>query len=157
MYTEGDVAQHLDRAAIEAVLVRYVNSNGRDDFDAMAECFTEDGGMGEGVPEGRASLRERFATIRARTLAMWNVEVIRRTQHLLTNVEIELRGDEANSFCSAFTSIVAERGGMPVVIQRGITYTDSFVRTEQGWRISHRTHDLKWETEGILITKHAYS
>ncbi|MET0830392.1 MAG: nuclear transport factor 2 family protein [Microbacterium sp.] len=157
MYTEKDLEQHLDRAAIEAVLVRYVNSNGRDDFDAMAECFTENGGMGDGPPEGRARLRERFATIRARTLAMWNVEVIHRTQHLLTNVEIELRGDEATSFCSAFTSIVAERNGTPVLIQRGITYTDRFIRTDEGWRIRHRTHDLKWETEGVFVTKHAYS
>lgn len=157
MTTTNELQEHLDRAAIEAVLVRYVNSNGRDDFDAMADCFTEDGGMGDGPPEGRASLRQRFATIRTRSLGLWNVDVIHRTQHLLTNVEVDVRGDEASSFCGAFTTIVADRDGDQIVIQRGITYTDDFVRTAEGWKIQNRIHDLKWETEGNLVTQHMYS
>ncbi|MDF3309656.1 nuclear transport factor 2 family protein [Rhodococcus sp. T2V] len=157
MSTTDDLQDYLDRAAIEAVLVRYVNSNGRDDFDAMAECFTVDGGMGDGPPAGRDGLRERFASIRSRSLPLWQVDAIHRTQHLLTNVEIHLRGDEATSFCGAFTTIVATRDNQDIVVQRGITYTDDFVRTPEGWRIRKRIHDLKWETEGDLVTRHVYS
>ncbi|GAA2848998.1 hypothetical protein GCM10010472_02410 [Pseudonocardia halophobica] len=153
MYSEEDLRLHLDRAAIQAVLVRYVNANGADDFDGMAACFAEDGGMEGGQSGGRAALRERFSTIRPRSCVMWSVDKIVKTQHLLTNVEIDVQKDDATSFCGATTYVLAERAGEPLVIVRGITYTDTFVRSEdEGWLIKNRTHDLIWSYETPALT-----
>jgi hypothetical protein len=146
-----EVKALLDRSAIEAVQVRYVNANDADDWDGMAQCFAEDGRMGEGSAVGPAALRENFSGMRARSTTLMPLDRVVRTQHLIANSEAEVQGDIATAFCAATAYIVGERDGAEVLLVRGITYTDDFVRTAEGWRIKKRQHALKWMYEANTV------
>lgn len=43
---------------------------------------------------------------------------------MLSNFEITVDGDTASSFCACRVYIVGSRGGEPIMLIRGITYTD---------------------------------
>jgi hypothetical protein len=67
------------------------------------------------------------------------------SQHLISNVIVQIHGDEAHSW--SYFQTTAFRTGTP----GGNTFTvgckchDHLVRTSQGWKIRERRMDLLWE------------
>ena len=135
---ESRLSDLLDRDEITAALVRYCNANDADDWDGMASVF---------VAEGREARAKAFSGIREMATTLMPIEHIDREQHILSNVEVSVDGDTASSFSAARVYIVGTRGGEPVLLMRGITYTDQWVRAADGWKIAERKHHLVWMTE----------
>lgn len=144
---ERQLRDMLDREAITRLLIRYSNANDSDDWDALADCFAEDGGWAFDPGAGRKKLREGFETIRERGAAMMSLDKIVRGFHSMNNIEIDLDGDRATSFCLCNVAILGVRDGKDVVLLRGITYRDRLVRTHEGWKIKERAHELAWMAE----------
>jgi hypothetical protein len=135
---ETRLSNLLDRDEIASALVRYCNANDADDWEGMASVF---------VAEGREARAEAFSRIRERATTLMPIEHIDREQHILSNIEVSVDGDTASSFSAARVYIVGTRGGEPILLMRGITYTDTWVRATDGWKISDRKHHLVWMTE----------
>ena len=136
--SETRLSNLLDRDEIASALVRYCNANDADDWEGMASVF---------VAEGREARAEAFSHIREMATKLMPIEHIDREQHILSNVEISVDGDAASSFSAARVYIVGTRGGEPVLLMRGITYTDRWVRAADRWKIAEREHHLVWMTE----------
>src|SRR5262249_39587306 len=124
--TETRLRDLLDRDEIQRLLIRYCNANDADDWPGMAAVYTADQG------EARA---KGFSGIRQMATKMMPIEHIDREQHMLSNFEISVDGDAASAFSACRVYIVGTRGGEPILLIRGITYTDKLVRTPKGWRI----------------------
>ena len=101
------------------------------------EVFTEDAIDDRGrapVPVGRAAIEAMFT----RALRQFAA-----TAHVISNVEIELDGDEATS-TTYVTAWHWNDDGSDVTVRPAdfaliAVYEDALRRTPEGWRISHRT------------------
>lgn len=131
---ENDLRAVTDRLAIEDLLHRYCNAIDTRDFQLLGEVFTIDG-VGDYTASGgiRGTLPEIQAWL-AQALSIFTV-----VQHLVTNIRIDLRGDEATSTCYLFNPLGwAAEGGRTEMLYCGGVYRDQLVRTPQGWRIRER-------------------
>jgi hypothetical protein len=142
---EARVRAVEDRLAINELIARYAYAvDGRDD-DGVAACFTDDAQASfAGVPTGRGG----------RAIAQFLAESMggeRRplTTHRFTNVIVDLRGDEADVESSGV--VYAVRGEPERLRVRGLTYRDRVIRTEDGWRIRRRIHNVSWEAAADAV------
>lgn len=131
--TVDDAAVLADRAAIHDVLVRYCDCIDGRDIDGLArDVYTEDAvddhgwGPWEGVTailDGLRPVLDRFGG----------------TAHLLSNVRIDVDGDEARarSAVTAWHWATGNDRGTADFVAVGV-YEDRFVRTDAGWRITYR-------------------
>src|SRR2546421_1552579 len=115
-----------DREVIVNLLARYAQSVDRRDFDAVAACFTHDiravyndTRLGPGVDKVLEYIRAvaRFPA----------------SQHVLGSIEVEVDGDRATSRAHAITYLVSPSQSGHVLLTRGISYDDQWVRTDGGW------------------------
>ena len=135
-----------ERRAIEAdcerLIRRYVNLNDAQDWEAVANLYTEDARFarpskpGEFI-EGRAAILESFLARPARA-----------QRHVIANTVVEV---ESPAEARAFSVIVlymgdaADDGGLPVMDAKSPlvgTFTDRLVRTPEGWRFKERVGGL---------------
>ena len=135
-----------ERRAIEAdcerLIKRYVNLNDAQDWEAVANLYTEDARFarpsrpGEFI-EGRAAILESFLARPARA-----------QRHVIANTVVEV---ESPAEARAFSVIVlymgdaADDGGLPVMDAKSPlvgTFTDRLVRTPEGWRFKERVGGL---------------
>ncbi|CAN5667528.1 hypothetical protein BH09ACT7_BH09ACT7_30890 [soil metagenome] len=73
------------------------------------------------------------------------------TQHTMSTHVVEVAGDRAHSFCNGSWRLVRKAvDGNPLWDGTG-WYDDELVRTEQGWRISHRICRITWWTGDPLV------
>ena len=135
-----------ERRAIEAdcerLIRRYVNLNDAQDWEAVANLYTENARFarpskpGEFI-EGRAAILESFLARPARA-----------QRHVIANTVVEV---ESPTEARAFSVIVlymgdaADDGGLPVMDAKSPlvgTFTDRLVRTPEGWRFAERVGGL---------------
>ena len=135
-----------ERRAIEAdcerLIKRYVNLNDAQDWEAVANLYTEDARFarpsrpGEFI-EGRGAILESFLARPARA-----------QRHVIANTVVEVEGPAS---ARAFSVIVlymgdaAEGGGLPAMDAKSPlvgTFTDRLVRTPEGWRFEERVGGL---------------
>ena len=135
-----------ERRAIEAdcerLIRRYVNLNDAQDWEAVANLYTEDARFarpskpGEFI-EGRGAILESFLARPARA-----------QRHVIANTVVEV---ESPTEARAFSVIVlymgdaADDGGLPVMDAKSPlvgTFTDRLVRTPEGWRFKERVGGL---------------
>jgi 3-phenylpropionate/cinnamic acid dioxygenase small subunit len=136
----------LDERSIIDVCVRYATAIDDRDWDRLRSCFLPDA---VGVYHPERQLRGYPAIDDAIRTA---VTPLTRTQHLVTNPEIDLDGDEAASRCYLHAQHV--RAGVPGGEQFVIAgrYSDRFVRTAEGWRIRERRLDRWWTAGNPAVT-----
>jgi len=123
-----------DRLAIQDLLGRYSTAIDTKNFALLAEVFTADG-VGDYTASGgiRGTLPEIQQWLEG-ALSIFHV-----VQHLVTNVTVELRGDEATSECYLFNPLGYLRDdGSTEMMYCGGSYRDHLVRTPKGWRIRER-------------------
>ncbi len=134
----------VDEAAIERECARLVLASLRAfderDWPRYASFFTADGVFIRANAPGEPLIgRDAICAALAQRPAS------RLTRHLCTNLDIEvLDAGQARGFCylllyAGDASLPETPAGRPAdSIQRVGEYRDTFVRTEEGWRISRR-------------------
>ena len=133
----GDVQEILDQWAIEKLLKRYARALDDRSFDALDDCFTSDahldytcaGGIAGPYPQAKAWLAEVLPPIA-------------EMQHFITNIEIEVEGDQARgkSYTLNVNGLRLASGEVKHMIV-GAQYIDRFARTPVGWRIVERREE----------------
>ena len=126
----------------ERLIKRYVNLNDAQDWQAVANLYTEDARFarpskpGEFI-EGRAAILESFLARPARA-----------QRHVIANTVVEVEGPasaRAFSVIVLYMSDAAEDGGLPAMDPKSPlvgTFTDRLVRTPEGWRFAERIGGL---------------
>lgn len=146
--TDETVRALADRAQITDTLIRYAEGLDRHDLEAVRSCFApevsaEYGGVT--IPPGVDALVEHISI----------VETFVSSMHLVGNVVIDLRGDEAHSSCRCVAYVLRDRQftgeqqrkGDVRLFMRGLTYEDRWSRRAEGFRIVHRRHVAEWQVE----------
>jgi hypothetical protein len=129
----------------ERLIKHYVNLNDAQDWEAVADLYTEDARF------ARPSRPGEFVEGRAAILAGFLARPPRAQRHIIANVVVDV---ESPSAARAFSVIVLYQGepaaagelpamsaGSPLVG----TFTDRLVLTEDGWRFAERVGGLDFK------------
>mgnify|MGYP001825558589 FL=1 len=139
--------QLADERACERLVMRYTHLVDFGDAAAIADLFTDDGVWRTDQFEmrGRQAIADGFTRRQGVTR--------RQSRHVCTNVIITVEGDFATGLCYLVNyrhdsqTGVAEKPAPADVPKFVGEYHDSFVRTEDGWRISDRYCDMAFVRE----------
>lgn len=126
------LAEISDRLEIQQLLVDYVTAIDSRRFDDLDSVFTEDayidyramGGIDGHYPQVKAWLGEVLPAFA-------------NYAHMLGLPAIQVTGDSATARTFCFNPMVFA-GESPLTMLLGLWYDDEFVRTADGWRMSHR-------------------
>ncbi len=138
--TQLSLYQLADRAEITELILTFVRSLDRRDWDAYADTFTEDG-----VFEIMGQRRTGRAEIGAGPAR--DLEVFARTQHFSTNHTIELAGDTATATHYLLGVHIPDADRPDEHADIGGQYRCHCTRTPQGWRF-HSVELEIWWTSG---------
>ena len=129
-----------DRIEIEDLLVRYCYAVDDRDWEAYRNIFAADAILDDTVTGGIRSGVEEHVAYLQRALSK-----ILISQHAISTVLIEVRGDEAGArlHCSC-PMVVDLGGGKSHVFFQGLWYRDKILRTPEGWRISELVEEGYW-------------
>jgi hypothetical protein len=139
-----DIQEIADRLEISDVLARYASGLDGHDPKLLATVFTGEAVLAyDDLPPTPV---KQFGK-RSKNLNRFVV-----TQHIVTNIAIELDGDRARSTSYAHAMHVGDAPAEPTnpyarfgeSYLMGGTYTDEWQRTAQGWRISYRRFVCTW-------------
>ena len=130
----------LDRAEIGDLLARYSTALDNRDWALLGSVFVPDALCDYGALGNPHGLDEITSLIRG------TIGDLDATQHLVGNVVVEVRGDEATADCYLISQHIRRDtpGGDHYFL--GGRYHDRVVRTPAGWRIAHRTLHRMWTT-----------
>lgn len=126
-----------DRLDIQDLLYRYARAVDTNDWDSYRRVFTEDAVLdysSVGYPVGS---RDEIAT--TFSAGMGNLLM---TQHLISNIQIDLDGDRAK--VTAMFINPMQFPGMDDISVCGGYYHHEVVRTPEGWRSEHLVEENKW-------------
>jgi len=145
----------IDRIEIQDLLTRYCSSIDDKTFERLDTVFVPDafidytsaGGIKGHLPEIKTWLAE----------ALGNFPM---TQHLVTNFDIEIDGNEAKSRCAFYNPLGLPKAkgdpGLSLLFCGGY-YNDRLRRTDDGWRIYERIEETSWTDmslpEGFEVPK----
>jgi len=136
----NDIARELcDRSAITDLvsrLGRWLDEKRFDDTEVLASLFMPDivletpGGKSQGLAAVVDQARRRHTE--------------ERTQHVHTNVLIDLDGDRATVEANLIVTFVPRADAPDIISQVGTRYRFDVVRAKQGWRFSSIQDRLIW-------------
>ena len=120
-----------DRREIVGLAEAYCRMVDAADFDSLAEVFTSDATteLGARGQVGIAEISDRLSEALGKFVS-W--------EHSIEPVTVEIEGDSAVASYSVTAVHVRPPGESPPTDTVVGTYEDRLVRTEAGWRISHR-------------------
>jgi len=130
-----------DLVEIEQLLYRYARAIDGKDWKALETVFAPDARIHYAV--------ERGAELSAGELGAWlarAMRIFKVTQHVVTNPLIELGGDDT-ARCTSYltaTHLQVRLDGKLVRTTEGSRYSDSLVRSGEGWRIVARKLERIW-------------
>lgn len=143
-----------DEAEIRSVILGYVEALDGRNFERLADAFTETAEL-ENIFESYIPDGDEFTGVMARganEIAGAIGSLMSRldaTQHLLGAIWLE----PTDQGVRTRTQIVAHHHRGTGFYHTGGTYTDSFVRTDNGWRIDRRVLHTSWTTgEPSVVT-----
>ena len=146
----GYSSQELaDRAEIRDVIVRYGWAIDTKDWALLDTCFTEDAEVDySSNPGGKKGPYRQVRSWFEKMLSAFPV-----TQHLMSNIDVQLDGDRATARTMVTNPQGAATSAGPLhFFYVGGRYDDDFVRTPEGWRIAKRVETTLW-FEGTLPTE----
>ena len=132
---------HQDVVEIEQLLYRYARAIDAKDWKSLERVFTPDARIHYAV--------ERGAELSAGQLQAWlgqAMRIFKVTQHVVTNPLIELAADDT-ARCTSYltaTHLQVRLDGKTVRTTEGSRYSDSLVRSAEGWRIVARKLERIW-------------
>jgi uncharacterized protein (TIGR02246 family) len=130
-----------DRQMISDLFVRYTTALDAGDVETIVGCFTEDGALESpavGVYAGRQGIREfaeRFARFHERGSQL---------RHFISNLAVQLEGDEARATCYLLTVIT--RNGKTELMPPG-RYDCRLEKIDGQWLFRHRLVVLDGEVK----------
>lgn len=130
-----------DRQAIIDLTVTYCWALDTKDWDRLDDVFVPEAtaNLGGTSHVGLDDIRERIST---------TLERFDDSQHMVSNHQVHVEGDEAT--CRCYLQAQHVNGG-PLDGRSytvGGRYEDRLVRTADGWRIAHRDLVMMW-TDGV--------
>lgn len=137
----------VDEAEIRSVILSYVEAVDGRDFERIADAFTETAEL-ENTFESYIPGGDAFTGVLARgakEIAGGVGSLMRRldaTQHFLGAVWLE----PVEGGVRTRTQVIAHHHRGVGFYHSGGTYTDHFVRTDDGWRIARRVLHTSWTT-----------
>lgn len=136
----GDATSDRDVAAIIDVTIAYCWAIDTRDWEALGRVFVPDATavFGSRLLDGLDAITQRLE----RTLSRLD-----SSQHTVSTHQVRVDGDTATSRCYVHAqhvrAAVATDGDGPLYVVAG-RYDDQLVRTDDGWRIAHRTLVPMW-------------
>jgi hypothetical protein len=124
----------LDRQDITDCLLRYTRGVDRCDAELIESAYSPDAVDFHGVVDGSVS------DFLAYFLPQQSQRVV--CQHYLTNIAIDLDGDEAH--CESYYLVLRRLEDSYETLLSGGRYADRLVRSEDGWRIVVRVVLSEW-------------
>jgi quinol monooxygenase YgiN/3-phenylpropionate/cinnamic acid dioxygenase small subunit len=132
------LSELVDEKAIVDLTIRYTWALDHRRFDELSEVFADDGTADYGrlgIFKGPSDI----AAAASRSLGRFD-----RTQHLVSNHQVNVDVDRANGRCYFQAQHVwVDSAGAHNYTVAG-SYLDRFVRTGRGWRISERVLRVTW-------------
>jgi len=130
-------------AQVRVVLEDYLFAADLEDYDLMADCFTDDADVSYDLKPhkfvGGRALAEWVAAAHARSRSV-------RT-HVMANCHIAREGAMVRAVSNVLATLaIPTESGYDIKV-RGLRYDDELVETERGWKISRRTHIPLWQYE----------
>lgn len=131
-----------DRLEITDVLIRYTRAIDTFDWDRLDSVFvpdaridyTESGGIAGAYPEVKPWLAEVLPAF------------FRKLMHTLGQVEIVVRGDDADVTAYFHNPMTMDDGaGGEKVVEIGGLYHHTMVRTPDGWRSRELREEVVWK------------
>ncbi len=135
-----------DKLAIHELMARYNFALDSVDVERWVACFTNDGVLENpfGTYRGSDSLRKYIsATSKERRE--------RPFRHMLTNIVVDIHGDEANARCYVLLARIL-RDSDSLELLSTLIYSDQLRKIEGTWRFSHRKFELDakgWVKRGL--------
>lgn len=126
-----------DRLEIHELLARYARGVDTKDWDLYRSVFTEDAFIDYSSAGFAAGSREEVTTALEAGFG-----AIPWSQHYITNVEIELAGDQAHVRALFFNPM--QLPGMAEHSSCGGYYHHDLVRTGDGWRSRRLVEENRW-------------
>lgn len=148
--TETDLAWLVDRTRIVETVYRYATGIDRRDWDLYRSVFADEVTMDFSSWNGRPAVTMPADEWVAGVVPLF--EGLDATQHVLTQPTVEIDGDRATCtvYMSAEHFLWNDRGDDWHSL--GGWYTDTLVRTADGWRIDGVTLTVLWNkgNRGVL-------
>lgn len=133
-----DLMALLDEKAIVDVTIRYATALDTKDWQRLRECFTPDAVARYGVIADCAGVDAIIEQVSG------GMDYLAQTQHILTNHVVLLDGDSATCVCYLQAQHLRDNAKPSWNFIMAGQYSDSLVRTRDGWRISERALELWW-------------
>lgn len=123
-----------DRIEIHELVTAYGVHHDARDFARLRECFTPDAQYVMRIADGTVhGPRLGVDAIMAQIIAFKESQNDKRRHHISNIQVVPLGEDEVSALSYVLVSAVDDEGLQIITVG---TYTDTLVRTEQGWRIS---------------------
>jgi SnoaL-like domain len=133
-----------DRLRIHDLLVTYAAAVDDRDWDALRSVFSKDAVLDYSMVGGpRTSLDEAIPWLEK------SLAAVPMTQHIITNVLVDLDGDTAEVRALLFNPLGPRQGPMLL----GGSYRDRAERTADGWRITELVAELTWSDRPVRPPK----
>ncbi len=144
-YTPDYVA---DRLQLFDLCVRYAYGVDRKDWDVLRSCFTDDAIIDYTATGGERNPLEGTVEFLSQSL-----QPFVGTQHFRMNHEVEIDGDAASGRMGFYNPMPLQTEHGMLFILYGGWYIDEYRRTPDGWRISHRSQELSFDTSKFPFLK----
>lgn len=128
-----------DRFEIQDLLTRYCTAIDSRNWAALDDIFTPDAIIDYTEAGGARGTLSEIKIYLEKALEQFS-----NMQHMISAPDLTIDGDTATARSILFNPMVVERDGAPHTFFVGMWYCDDLVRTEQGWRISHRREELSY-------------
>ena len=134
---DATVAAVADKIEIQELLARYARGVDTKDWELWKTVFTPDAHLdysSAGIP---AASRDEIAAVFEKAMA-----AIPMTQHYISNVEIDLDGDNAKVLAMFYNPM--HLPGMAEQSYCGGYYHHDMVRTSEGWKSERLVEENLW-------------
>ena len=126
------------------VLNRYLHAIDTRRLDEVRDCFTDDATAtyaGDvGAQNTRADIVGAIERAGAASQAVWGASM-----HALANWRIHVTSETTAVSSTIVEAVLVDvPRGSGRGVRRGLRYTDTLVKTSEGWRIKERRHELLW-------------
>ena len=135
--TDATIAAVADKIEIQELLARYARGVDTKDWELWKSVFTPDAYLdysSAGIP---AASRDEIAAVFEQAMA-----AIPMTQHFISNVEIDLDGDQAKVRAMFYNPM--QLPGMAEQSYCGGYYLHDMVRTPDGWKSKRLVEENQW-------------
>ena len=141
-----DLQELSDRAEITDVLTRYTRAIDTGDWDKLDTVFTPDAVIDYTESEGIAAPYPQVKPWLAEMLPAF----FPKRMHMLGQIDIELRGDEADVSAYFYNPMPMERQSgdgqrRHVIVEIGGLYHHTMTRTPDGWRSRQLHEEVVWK------------